>query len=150
MKTVVQSLPGIKKIAWIYNKNLPSRVDLKAIVGESIDILAPAFEIVFFGFPECRHVREKENHTVTESVELTFNSPAAIDNAEGKSILVQDASDQWYLIGSKEQPCAAITFERDKGSPKGGASQYSVKVSHTGIRTLVRSNVYMLELQLGL
>lgn len=140
MKRETFSIPGIKKIGWVRSFTLPPRVDLKAVVGERVMLMAEVNWLEFSGFPECRVTREKENHTYREITELSFVSAFDMPREKDIAIVVVDVDGEGYIIGSRENPKPVITAERNIGIPSETAKAFKVKVSHTAFKSLVPCN----------
>lgn len=141
MKTEIQSLPGIQFIGWIDALKVPPRIDLKAMVNEEFYIQAYIHLIPFTGEPECRLIREKENHAYSEQTELTFRSPfvqSVSHIPSAVAIVVKDAAGQWYIIGAREQPHAVVKVERSFGVPGGDPNVYTVTVTHKALKSLIK------------
>lgn len=142
MKICRTSFPGIVAIGWVDATAIPKRVDLRAIVGQMPTVFAVVNWVDFFGEPVCSHTRVKDGHAVSESVELSFLSSSPLPAGRPVGVVVKGADDiysnEGYLIGSAEEPYAALSFERTTGATRGEPNAYTVKVSHKAYRTFVK------------
>lgn len=136
MRTEIQNIPGITKIGWLKSEFLPKRIDLKCIVGEMITIFTDIHWLDFCGAPECVLKKQKENHAYSEEVELSFLSPVNMPKYD-VAVVVESANGERFIIGSREEPKADVSVERNLGLPDGAPSAFSIKVIHKALRTLV-------------
>ena len=141
MRKDIQLLPGVTAIAWVSSNVLPERIDLRAMVGENIQLIAQLNEITFTGEPECKLIRQKEGHAYTEEAELSFTSAGPLKKDSDIAIVVKCANGNSYIIGSREHPMPVIESERNLGAPKGATNAFTIKVNHKALKSLIRCSV---------
>lgn len=135
MKTSIQILPGIKRIAWIVRDALPPRVDIYASIGDKVPVLTDLHEITFFGDPSCETTVNIENVKETETTKLTFRTAKSLPN-RNLAIVVTDNNGNSYLIGARERPFPVITYQRAISSPSTVAA-LECTVTYTSLKALV-------------
>lgn len=140
MKQDIQRLPGVKEIGYIYSWELPKRIDLLAIVGSEIVIMANRRNVPFFGEPSVKLTTKKENHAYTEEAVLEFTSADIPFPLHDIAFVVRDIEDNFYIIGSKEEPGIDIEIQSSLGAPSGESKAFAVKITHKSIRALVKIN----------
>lgn len=69
-----QYLPGIVRIAYLSCANLPSNIEMRALVGLPTGIYDLKNEVCFTGSPTCVTENVYDNHAQMEKTTLTFAS----------------------------------------------------------------------------
>lgn len=137
MRVHTYKIPGITKIGWIHSFLLPRRIDLRAIVGQKVVLFVKPTEIEFSKSPELSVTRKKEGGAYSESSELSFVTPTELPKLSDIAFVIEGADKEKYIIGSRELPKANIEIARTPGAPEGSPNAYTVKVTHTGLRSLI-------------
>ena len=137
MKNTKQSLPGIRKIAYVEAEQLAPNVMLKAICGGLVSVLAQTTEVSFVGEATCESTSEYDNHGRVESVTLTFSSTEYVPHSRPLAFVVTDVNGNSFLVGSREKPYPTIKLDITFGSPASEPSVNRYEVKYVAIRALI-------------
>jgi hypothetical protein len=132
-----QSLPGIKRIAYIATDLLPDDITLKAIAGIPVNITGTATEIDVIGEANCETDSEPDNNSQLEKVDLKFNTLDDIPTDSPLAFIVETVSGNKYVIGTKERPYPIVKISTATGTPDGNPSVRKVEVTYKAKRPLV-------------
>ena len=132
-----QSLPGIVRIAYLGCVNVPSNIELRALVGIPSAVYDLIHEVCFSGTPLCVTENEYDLHAQVEKTKLTFSSTDEIPIRQQLAFLVLDTNGQWWLIGHQEDPYPVIKCTHQTGEPDGEKAGNVYEVTLIGRKTLI-------------
>ena len=124
-----QSLPGIKRIAYIATDLLPDDITLKAVAGIPVNITGMATEIYVIGEANCETDSQPDNNSQLEKTDLKFNTLDIIPTDSPLAFIVETVSGNKYVIGTKECPYPIIKISTSTGTPDGDPSVKEYKVA---------------------
>lgn len=131
-------LPGVVKVFFTPCAVLPVSVLNRAASGLPIAVLHDKEAVRFVGIPTCKKTVETANNGRTATVELQFKIPGRwAAPSIPVAFIVQTASGETYLIGSRERPYPTVTTEETTGLPSEDARQTMVTVKHTAPDSLI-------------
>lgn len=131
------SLPGIYKIGKVPTANIPINIVSKCMAGIPVGLFCSVENITFYGEATCEMVSEAENNGYSEKTTLKFRTSELISTTERVAFVVDCASDERFLIGSREHPYPVVKITKSTGSPSGDASCYEVEVTFTSVKSLI-------------
>lgn len=136
-----QSLPGIKRIAYIATDLLPDDITLKAVAGVPVNITGTATEIDVIGEANCETDSEPDNNSQLEKVDLKFNTLDDLPTDSPLAFIVETVSGNKYVIGTKERPYPIIKISTSTGTTESNPSVRKVEVTYKTKRPLVPCTV---------
>lgn len=136
-----QSLPGIKRIAYIATDLLPDDITLKAVAGVPVNITGTATEIDVIGEASCETDSQPDNNSQLEKVDLKFNTLDDIPTDSPLAFIVETVSGNKYVIGAKERPYPIVKISTATGTPDGSPSVTKHEISYIAKRALAPCNV---------
>ena len=136
-----QSLPGIKRIAYIATDLLPDDITLKAVAGIPVNITGTATEIDVIGEANCETDSEPDNNSQLEKVDLKFNTLDDIPTDSPLAFLFETVSGNKYVIGTKERPYPIIKISMSTGTAEGDPSVNKCQISFLAKKALVNNSI---------
>ena len=136
-----QSLPGIVRIAYLGCVNVPSNIEMRALVGIPSGVYDLIHEVCFSGTPLCVTENEYDRHAQVEKTKLTFSSTDEIPIRQQLAFIVLDTNGQWWLIGHQEDPYPVIKRTHQTGEPDGEKAGNVYEVTFIGRKTLISVSI---------
>ena len=136
-----QSLPGIKRIAYIATDLLPDDITLKAVAGIPVNITGTATEIDVIGEANCETDSEPDNNSQLEKVDLKFNTLDIIPADSPIAFIVETVSGNNYVIGTKERPYPIVKISTSTGTTEGDPSVSKCQISFLAKKALVNCSI---------
>lgn len=137
MRTSVTILPGIKTIGWVDCEQLPARVDLEGICGNTVTLFTQVTNVEFLDSPDCRCKTEKDCAGYTDTATLKFQCPELLPIHLHLGFVVTDTNGKIWLIGSKEPPFPKLSVERITGMCESEGAGFYYEITHVAIKSMV-------------
>ena len=135
----MESLPGIRHIAYVKADALTPHITLQALAKVPVGIFARLLPIPFDKRTAlCETETEFDNNSTLETATLTFNSSVEIPTHEPLAFVVTCVNGSKWLIGSGEDPYPFVKKESSSGLPDGDANIIKYTVNYTNKVALVR------------
>lgn len=131
-------LPGIKAIFFTQCSSLQEGIELSAISGNDIAVLADLTKINFLDVPQCLKSKEKQNGGFVDTVTLSFKSSEDLPADCPLAFVVTDVNDVSWLIGCKEKPWPVVKSQYSSGSVNGEPAGYKIEITHKSVRSFLR------------
>ena len=122
-------VPGVRSLYVVETENVPMGAMLQSICGNLVAVSAPAERIATVGAVTLRWEGTKLNGCRQEKATLEFRTTRPLADREGLSFVAACASGDMYLLGTREGRRPVVTYAADAGTPEGGASAYSYRVT---------------------
>lgn len=136
MKQSPESLPGIKRIAYVEAGMLSPNVTMCAKAGMSVNVPS-SIEMDFYDDPECTCHRTNEHNATMETANLLFHSTTALGPDTDYAFVVTDQYDNSYLIGAYEPPYPKIEQTQSFGSPAGEPHGITYEIEYSSLLALI-------------
>ena len=124
-------MPGIIAVRWIKADQLSSHMLEKFIAGLPIALGTPGNELELLDAASASRLTSAENNGLTCKAELEFKTLDKLPSDEDIVWAVQDADENWWLIGSRERNYPTVEVSTSSGTPGGDPAVSTVKVTHT-------------------
>lgn len=132
-----QILPGVRRVGTVCCPRLPAHVELTAICGLRVPLMAEVEPVPVCGEAVCRCVGVRAGAAVSETATLTFRSSMPLDIGAALAFVVEDVEGRCWLIGAREAPFPRVERTSSVGVPGGDPAGESYEVTHSAIRTMV-------------
>lgn len=124
-------MPGIIAVRWIKAELLSSHLMEKFIAGLPIAIGTPGNELELVDAASASSLTSVENNGLVCKAELEFKTLDTVPREEDIAWAVQDADENWWLIGTRERNYPTVEISTSAGTPGGDPAVSTVKVTHT-------------------
>ena len=124
-------MPGIIAVRWIKAAQLSSHLMEKFIAGLPIAIGTPGNELELVDAASASSLTSVENNGLVCKAELEFKTLDTVPREEDIAWAVQDADENWWLIGTRERNYPTVEISTSAGTPGGDPAVSTVKVTHT-------------------
>lgn len=124
-------MPGIIAVRWIKASQLSSHLMEKFIAGLPIAIGTPGTELELVDAASASSLSSVENNGLVCKAELEFKTLDTVPRDEDIAWAVQDADENWWLIGTRESYYPTVVISTSAGTPGGDPAVSTVKVTHT-------------------
>lgn len=121
-----QILPGIKRIGYINNTDVPSNVVAQSLAGITLTIYVTPVWLCLAGTPRCEYDDDYDNKANYQKGTLQFTCGDILPRT-GLSFIVETVEGEMYLYGQKEVPCLINKLEKSTGAPSSSAAGYDYK-----------------------
>lgn len=132
-----QSLPGIKRIAFVDCSLLPANITYRAMAGVPVGIFTSLNDICKVGEATCETEEQFDNNSQVEKASLTFNTLDELPTYRHLAFVIFTAQGDTFVIGTKELPYPTVKISRSTGTPDGEPSVRKYEVSFTAKKSLV-------------
>lgn len=132
-----QSLPGIKRIAFVECSLLPANITYRAMAGVPVGIFTTVEDVCKIGEATCETEEQFDNNSQVEKATLTFFTLDELPTYRHLAFVIFTADDDTFVIGTKELPYPTVKITRSTGSPDGEPSVRKYEVSFTNKISLV-------------
>lgn len=137
MNKFLQSLPGIKEIAYVECSKLAPQLMSKSIARLPIAIMTDITNVTFFGDAEYNINNSYKDGGREEKVTLSFNTADSIPLDTPLAWVVSTVNGDTFIIGTREKPYPVINTEFNSGS-SGKAQITTVKVEYKNIKASLK------------
>ena len=124
-------MPGIIAVRWIKATELSSHLMEKFVAGLPIAIGTPGTELELVDAASASSLASVEKNGLVCKAELEFKTVDTVPRDEDIAWAVQDADENWWLIGTRERNYPTVEISTSAGTPGGDPAVSTVKVSHT-------------------
>lgn len=124
-------MPGIIAVRWIKAAQLSSHLMEKFVAGLPIAIGTPGTELELVDAASASSLASEENNGLVCKAELEFKTLDEVPRDEDIAWAVQDADENWWLIGTRERNYPTVEISTSAGTPGGDPAVSTVKVTHT-------------------
>lgn len=124
-------MPGIIAVRWIKATELSSHLMEKYVAGLPIAIGTPGTELELVDAASASSLASVENNGLVCKAELEFKTLDEVPRDEDIAWAVQDAEENWWLIGTRERNYPTVEISTSAGTPGGDPAVSTVKVTHT-------------------
>lgn len=124
-------MPGIIAVRWIKAAQLSSHLMEKYVAGLPIAIGTPGTELGLVDAASASSLASVENNGLVCKAELEFKTLDEVPRDEDIAWAVQDADENWWLIGTRERNYPTVEISTSAGTPGGDPAVSTVKVTHT-------------------
>lgn len=132
-----QSLPGIKRIAFVDCSLLPADITLRALAGVPVGIFTTVNDICKIGEATCETEEQFDNNSQVEKATLTFRTLDELPTYRHLAFVIFTTNSDTFVIGTKELPYPTVKITRSTGTPDGEPSVRKYEVSFTAKKSLV-------------
>lgn len=132
-----QSLPGIKRIAFVDCSLLPADITLRALAGVPVGIFTSLNDICKVGEATCETEEQFDNNSQVEKATLTFRTLDELPTYRHLAFVIFTTNSDTFVIGTKELPYPTVKITRSTGTPDGEPSVRKYEVSFTAKKSLV-------------
>ena len=124
-------MPGIIAVKYIKAPQLARHILEKYVAGVPVAIgaLGTPLQLVDDGNADC--IRAYEHNGLASRATLEFKTLDDVPTDEDIVWAAQDATKQWWLIGTRERNFPVVETSRSAGTPGGDPAVTTVKVTHT-------------------
>lgn len=133
---MVTHLPGITRIGYVETKYLPTNIMYKSQAGIPVAIMTNVKPIKFFGMPQIEADMQFVNFGTIEEISIRFDSLDDIPLNRDIAFVVQDANNENFIIGSKEEH--AVIHRQYDSSDTDGKATYTYKINHKSRKALIK------------
>lgn len=132
-----QSLPGIKRIAFVDCSLLPADITLRALAGVPVGIFTTVNDICKIGEATCETEEQFDNNSQLEKATLTFRTLDELPTYRHLAFVIYTTNGDTFVIGTKELPYPTVKLTSSTGTPEGEPSVRKYEVSFTNKKSLV-------------
>ena len=132
-----QSLPGIKRIAFVECSLLPANITYRAMAGVPVGIFTTVEDVCKIGEATCETEEQFDNNSQVEKATLTFFTLDELPTYRHLAFVVSTTDGDTFVIGTKELPYPTVKITRSTGTPDGEPSVRKYEVSFTAKKSLV-------------
>ena len=132
-----QSLPGIKRIAFVDCSLLPANITYRSLAGVPVGVYTTVNEVCKIGEASCETEQQFDNNSQVEKATLTFYTLDELPTHRHLAFVIHTVNQESYIIGTKELPYPTVKISRSTGSPDGDPSVRKYEVSFTAKKSLV-------------
>jgi len=123
-------MPGIIKVKWIKAEQLAPHIIEKHIAGVPVALGSLGTELTLVDQGKAEGLRAYEQNGLASSASLEFKTLDEVPMDEDIAWAAQDASGQWWLMGTRERNYPIVEVSRSTGTPGGDPAVATVKVTH--------------------
>ena len=131
------TMPGIIAVKWLHAEQLPSHIIEKFIAGISSAIGNQGNDLELVDVGSAEGIRSYENNGLIGKATLEFKTLDQVPRDEDIVWAVQDADENWWLMGARERPDPVVEVSQSTGTPSGDPAVATVKVTHTAKIALI-------------
>ena len=122
-------MPGIIAVKWMYADEVAPHIREKFVAGLPVAIGAVGNMVTMVDVASAEGLTTVENNGLTAKATLEFKTLDDVPTDEAIVWAVQDADENWYLIGAKERPYPVVEVSQSTGKPGGDPAMKTVKVT---------------------
>ena len=135
----MESLPGIRHIAFVDAEALTPHITLQALAKIPVGIFARLSSISFDRRTAlCETETEFDNNSTLETATLTFASAETLPKNRKLCFVISLVNGEQWLLGTHEPPFPFVKKEASSGLPDGDANIINYTVNYTNKVALVR------------
>ena len=135
----MESLPGIRHIAFVDAEALTPHITLQALAKIQVGIFARLFPISFDRRTAlCETETEFDNNSTLETATLTFASSETLPLDRKLCFVITLVNGEQWLLGTHEPPFPFVKKETSSGLPDGDTNIINYTVNYTNKVALVR------------
>ena len=133
---MLQSLPGIRRIAYIDCELLPTDITLRALSSTPIRLSSSLTDVPLGDKALFETEIIPDNNSQVEKATLTFSSLDQIPAHHHLAFFVESLNGERYIIGTHERPFPTVKVSQSTGMPSEDPSVSSYEVTITAKKAL--------------